>query len=324
MKALVFRELKKFPLPEDFNPGGNQYKENTVELEILASGMNRRDYYITQGLYPGIKNNTILGSDGIGIHNGNCVLINPNIQWGDDKRVQSNAYEVLGMPKHGTFAERITVPEHRLHIAPEHLTIHEAAALPLGGMTAWRAVTTKAQISEGDTVLISGVGGGVAQLALQFACAKGAKVFVTSGSQDKIDKAIELGAESGVNYKDEDWSKQLKDMAGGFDAIIDSAGGPGFKNFINISNPGGRIVFYGGTLGKITEINPQIIFWRQLSILGTTMATDQEFSEMLDFVVEHKIRPLVAEVFSMEESERAFDLLGSGSPFGKLVFDHGR
>lgn len=323
MKALIFKENGHFPVLMDYALDKNQWDEEVVEVKLLASSMNRRDYYITQGLYPKIKTDTVLGSDGVGLYKGKRVLLNPNINWGDNPAHQSDEYEILGMPKHGTFAERLLIPEHRIHYCPDHLTDIEAASLPLGGMTAWRAIHGKGAAREGEKVLISGVGGGVAQLAMQFAVAMGAEVYVTSGSQEKIETAMELGARGGVSYKDENWSKKLKEMSGGFDVIIDSAGGDGFKNFIPISNPGARIVFYGGTLGKITEINPQIMFWRQISIHGTTMATDVEFEEMLTFVTTHKIRPVISQVFSLDEVDQAFKALGEGSGFGKIVFNHG-
>lgn len=323
MKALVYRKKNFFPVLEEFKVPGNQYENPTVEVEMIASGMNRRDYYITQGLYPNVVPDVVLGSDGVGRWNGKRVVINPNIDWGKVDSHQSKEYQVLGMPKHGTFADKIYVPQDRIHQAPEHLTDIEAAALPLGGMTAWRAVNTKGQISESDTVLISGIGGGVAQFAFQYALAIGARVYVTSGSQMKIDHAIKMGAAGGISYKSENWYVDLKEMSGGFDVIIDSAGGAGFKHFIPMTNPGGRIVFYGATLGKITEINPATIFWRQISILGTTMATDAEFEEMLKFVADHEIRPMIDRVYTLNQSEEAFEYLGTGSPFGKLVFNHG-
>lgn len=323
MKALVFTEKSSFPNLQEFDDSLNRYDEEVEEVELLASGMNRRDYYITQGLYPAIVPDTILGSDAVGKWEDKRVILNPNVNWGDNNRYQSKEYEVLGMPKHGTFSEKIVVPRHRIHEAPQHLTDIEAATLPLAGMTAWRAITTKGEVSEGDKVLISGVGGGVAQLALKYAVKLKAEVYVTSGKQEKIDKAVNMGAEAGVKYTDENWGEQLKELSSGIDVVIDSAGGEGFKNFIPLCNPGGRIVFYGGTRGKITEINPQIMFWRQLSIHGTTMASDAEFVEMLSFVSQHKIRPEVDRVFSLRESEKAFELLGSGEPFGKIAFDHG-
>ncbi len=324
MQALVYREKGAYPVLEEIEIEENQYSEETVEVKMIASALNRRDYYITQGLYPGVVPDTIMGSDGLGEYDGKRVLINPNIKWGNRTEYQSAEYEVLGMPKHGTFAEKIHIPAHRLHEAPEHLNDIEAAALPLGGMTAWRAIHSKARVEKGDKVLISGVGGGVAQFAMQYAIALGAETYVTSGSAVKIDKAIQLGAEGGVMYSEEKWYDKLAALSGGFDAIIDSAGGDGFHHFIPLCNPGGRIVFYGGTHGKISGISPQIMFWRQLSIMGTTMASDDEFVEMLNFVAQHKIKPQIAATYELSESEAAFEMIGKGSSFGKIVFEHGK
>ncbi len=293
-----------------------------VIVDIKASALNRRDLWIQEGKYAKIKLPCILGSDGAGEHIGEKVVIYPAFRWGNDPTHQSNEFEVLGMPHHGCFAQRIAIPQANLFAIPSHLTFAEAAAFPLSGLTAWRALMTQSKAQKGQKILISGVGGGVASFVLQFAIAHCMEVYVTSGTQEKIRKSIELGAVGGVNYKDTDAFDQLKKMAGGFDVVIDSAGGPNFHHLVKLCNPGASIVFYGGTLGNIDNLSPQIIFWKQLTIKGSTMGTMEEFSAMLDFISLHKIVPIIDKVFPLSEINQAFEYMKKGSHFGKIVLEH--
>ncbi|MEM8525476.1 MAG: zinc-binding dehydrogenase [Bacteroidota bacterium] len=317
MNALVLTEEKQLPQYIEMQKPTPKKGEALVNIE--AAALNHRDVWITKGLYPNIHTPTILGSDGAGRVGERKVIINPNIDWGDDEAVQTLYYQILGMPENGTFAEYIVVEEDRLHDMPEHLSMEEAAALPLGGLTAFRATFTKCQIKKGDKVLISGVGGGVALFACQFAIATGAEVYVTSSSEAKIQRAIELGAKGGFLYTDENWTKQLRKEIGGVDAIIDSAAGDGFANFVKICNPAARICFYGGTRGKINNLNPQLMFWKQISIFGSTMGSDKEFGEMVEFVREHKIKPVIDQIYDLKDGVEAFKRMDAGQQFGKLV-----
>jgi D-arabinose 1-dehydrogenase-like Zn-dependent alcohol dehydrogenase len=170
-----------------------------------------------------------------------------------------------------------------------------------------------------DRVLITGAGGGVALMAVQMALAYGCEVHVTSGHDDKIAKAIDLGVQQGYNYKKGEWYKAVKHT---FDVIIDSAGGEGFQHLIKLCAPGARIGFYGATLGKYNNLNPQLLFWRQISILGSTMGSDSDFREMLDFVSQHQIHPVIDEIFSLADGASAFDKMAPGQQFGKIVLQH--
>ncbi|MEM1324124.1 MAG: zinc-binding dehydrogenase, partial [Bacteroidota bacterium] len=284
-----------------------------------AAALNHRDVWIQKGMYPGISYPAVLGSDGVGQHEGQSYIINPNNNWGGDERVQHKHYHILGLPSQGTFAEAVLVDADRLHPKPPHLSDEEAAALPLAGLTAYRALFSRGQLQAGERVLISGVGGGVALFACQFAIAAGADVWVTSGSEEKITRAVALGAKGGANYKTEDWPAQLKEQARGFDVIIDSAGGAGFGELVKLCRPAGRIAFYGGTRGKFPPLSPQLLFWKQVSILGTTMGSDQDFKQMVDFVTQHKITPVVDSVFELSEGQKAFERMDQGLQFGKIV-----
>ena len=316
---LVYKEVAK-PIP---GPG-------EVLVQIKAAALNRRDYWITVNKYAGIKYPTILGADGAGIvvEAGDAgsewlnkeVVINPSHNWGEHDEFQGKEFKILGLPDDGTLAEYVLVKAEYLYPKPGHLTFEEAAALPLAGLTAYRALFTKARLKEGDKVLIIGVGAGTGTFLLQWALAAGAQVFVTSGSGEKIEQAKQLGASAGVNYKAQDWAEELKHLSGGgFDIVVDSALGPDFNKIPDLCNPGGRIVFFGGTAGNIPEINGRPIFWKQLQILGTTMGTQAEFKAMLDLVAEHKIVPVIDEVFPLAEAAKAFAKMESSKQFGKLV-----
>lgn len=301
-----------------------------VLVEIKAAALNRRDWWITKGQYAGIKYPSILGSDGSGIvaeagpdvdQNwiGKEVIINPSTNWGDHPDYQQKDFKILGLPEKGTFAEFVKVGAEYLYPKPAHLTFEQAAAIPLAGLTAYRALFTKGKLEKGNKVLIVGVGAGTGSFALQWAVAAGCQVFVTSGTSEKIEKARELGAAAGVNYKAQDWADQLKQLAGGFDVVIDSALGDDFAKLLDLCNPGARIVFFGGTAGNLPALDGRKIFWKQLQLLGTTMGTQEDFKAMLDLINQHKIVPVIDEVFALAEAEKAVRKMDDSTQFGKIV-----
>ena len=328
MKALVL-EAKDQPLTwKEVNKPTLQPGE--VLVQIKAAALNRRDYWITIGKYAGIKYPSILGSDGAGIvvevgseaeaqWLSKEVIINPSNNWGDHPEFQGKDFTILGLPQDGTFAEFIKIKAEYLHPKPTHLTWEQAAAVPLAGLTAYRALFTKAHLHKGDKVLIIGAGSGTGTFALQWAIAAGCQVFVTSGTGDKIDKAKKLGAAAGVSYKAQDWVEQLQQLAGGFDVIVDSAIGPEFDKVLDLANPGARIVTFGATAGDTPALPARKIFWKQLQILGTTMGTKEDFTAMLDMLNSNQIVPVIDEVFPMSEANAAIKKMGESGQFGKLV-----
>lgn len=317
MKALLLRQLHQpleysdYEIPQ---PGKNQ-----VLVDLYAAALNHRDVFITQGLYAGIKMPVILGSDGAGEYRGKRVLLYPALEWGDQSAHQGKNFRVLGMPDNGTFAEKICIPRRNLFEMPTHLNWEQGAALPLAGLTAWRALFSRCRVKSGEKVLITGIGGGVALQALQFALAAGAQVAVTSGSEEKLQRARALGVHFTANYREEGWDKKLKQEAAGFDVIIDSAAGNGFSALVGLANSGARIGVYGGTLGKVDGFSLQPVFWKQISILGSTMGSPQEFKKMLDFVATHKIVPVVDKVFDLKDGNAALERMEKGEQFGKIV-----
>ena len=292
-----------------------------VIVSLRAAALNHRDVWIKTGQYAGLKWPCIPGSDGTGViaGSGREVIINPSFGWGDAERAQSAAtFSILGLPRDGTLAEAIAVPASQLAPKPEHLSWEEAAALPLAGLTAYRALFARAGLQRGERVLVSGIGGGVALFALQFAVAAGAEVWVTSSSADKIARAVTLGAKGGFDYRDPEWVAQAARAPGAFDVVIDSAGGDGFTRLIDATVSGGRIVFYGATRGD-APLPVRKVFWRQISLLGTTMGSPADWSAMLRFVAEHRIKPVVSDVFPLARAAEAFARMERGEQFGKIV-----
>ncbi len=331
MKAIVLEEINK-PLKYFRDYPDPTLKEGEVLVKIKNAALNRRDVWIQQGKYPNIKLPCILGSDGAGIVEnvgedtdknliGQEVVINPNINWGENPRYQRKDYRILGMPDNGTFAEYVVVKKDRIFPKPSHLTFPEASALPLAGLTAYRATFTRGNLKPGEKVFINGVGGGVAYFALLFAISVGAEVYISSGSQEKIDKAKSLGAINGINYKDKDAFKTLVKSTGGFDLIIDSAGGNGISNLITIAKPGARIVFYGITTGFWQNVNAALAFWKQIDIKGSTMGSDEDFKNMIKLVERNKIKPEVNKIFPLEKTQEAFDFMAQSKQFGKIVLE---
>eukprot|EP00002_Diphylleia_rotans_P004325 TRINITY_DN13150_c0_g1_i1.p1 TRINITY_DN13150_c0_g1~~TRINITY_DN13150_c0_g1_i1.p1 ORF type:complete len:346 (-),score=74.07 TRINITY_DN13150_c0_g1_i1:136-1173(-) len=332
MKALQLAEDQQLRIHEVPKPIPTA---NQALVRVLSAALNRRDHWMTMGMYPGIKLPATLGADCCGVVEqvnsaskealslvGEKVVINCVHGWGSDpKAFNPRTFKLLGMPLPGTFAEYIVVDIDRLHKKPPHMTDEQAAALPLAGHTAFRAVFTKAQVKAGDTVLITGIGGGVALFALQFCVAAGANVLVTSGSSHKIQKAAELGAKGGVNYKDSDWCDQLFELTKGqrIDSIIDGTAGEGFDQLLRVLKPGGILVTYGVTGGKPPSINLAKMFLMQQSIVGTTMGTDQEFLDMLALVEEKKLSPVVDSVRPFRSILSAFEAMKESTQFGKLV-----
>ncbi len=331
MKAIVLRELgaaENLKLEEvpDPQPGAGE-----AVVRLRAAALNHRDVFIWQKLYPNTKLPAILGSDGAGVVAavgegadqslvGQEVVIEPGLEWGPDEHTQGRNYRILGMPEDGTYAEMIKVPAVNLHPNPAHLTSEEAAALPLAGLTAYRSVASRAQVKAGETVLVTGIGGGVAVFAMQIAKRLGARVFVTSSSDEKLARAQALGAEGVVNYKNADWGKEIVELTGGGpNVVIDSAGGGSLETAVKIIKPGGRIVFYGATTGLAKNLDLYRCFFKQLTIMGSTMGSPREFAAFLKLYGEAKLHPAIDQVFPLAEAAAAHRRMAEAGQFGKIV-----
>ena len=299
-------------------------------VRLHAAALNRRDVWIRKGQYAGIKVPIILGSDGAGevvdtgervdrAWRGREVVIDPSLNWGTDERAQDSGFNILGLPVDGTYAEMVVVPAANLHARPAHLSWEEAAAVPLASVTAFRALVTRASVQAGETVLITGIGGGVATTALQIARHIGAKVYVTSGHDAKIEAAKRLGAMGGVNHRRDDWVRSLiADIGSRPDVIVDGAGGETFNKALDALKPGGRLVSYGSTLGAAQQVEIRRVFWKQLNVLGSTMGSPSDFAAMLK-LYESGLKPVVDKVFPLEQAGDAHIRMEAGDQFGKIV-----
>ncbi|KAI7902198.1 uncharacterized protein BX663DRAFT_512057 [Cokeromyces recurvatus] len=297
-------------------------------VRIQAAALNHRDIWILKGMYGGIKSGSVLGSDAVGyiVNTQERVLINPGYGWESDERGPENDFYILGLlPLPGTLTEEPVLFDSKDIVpCPQHLSTVEAAALPLAGLTAYRALFTKGLVKKGDYVLVTGIGGGVALFALQFAVAVGAHVYVTSSSPEKIKRAIELGAKGGINYKDENCIAELKKLLGKnlLSTVIDGAGGPLYKQFHKVMKEGGIIVNYGQTADTSGIHYMMSLVVKNIELRGSTMGSRREFKEMVKFVEEKKIKPIVSKVWNglnSQSIDEAIATMSQGNQFGKLV-----
>ncbi|EDN10156.1 conserved hypothetical protein [Histoplasma mississippiense (nom. inval.)] len=333
--------IKKLPIPR---PQGNE-----LLIKLTAAALNHRDLFLRQHLYPGVSFDVPLLADGVGIVISagpevkepqswiqRRVVLNPGTGWLDSEEGPEApaGYAIMGGTKFnskGTLQEYVTIDVGEVEEAPAHLTDVEAAALPLTGLTAWRALVTKAgakNSSKGAAILITGVGGGVALMALRFAVARGVHVVVTSSSDEKLKLAAGLGAKGGVNYKEPEWEKKALELlpAGkrNYDAIIDGAGGDSIEKGVKLLKAGGILSVYGMTVSpKMPFITPA--FLKNIEVKGTTMGSRKEFKDMINFVNEQKIKPIISRVVqgidNVKEIDGLFDDMKKGTQFGKLVIE---
>jgi NADPH:quinone reductase-like Zn-dependent oxidoreductase len=332
MRAVRLHEIDRENGPKKFrveHVDDPQPAAGETLVKIRRAAFNRRDVFISQGLYPGIQLPCIPGSDGVGtvaahgpdvegLPVGARVVIDPTLGWGTDQRIWKRTAQVLGMPHQGTFAEYIAVPADNVHPAPPSLSDDEAAAIPLAGVTAYRALVSRGGCTKDDVVLVPGVGSGVQTFVLLFAKKIGAKVIVTSSSEEKLARAKAMGADVAINYKtSEKWEKDVAAIDGGPSLVVDSAGGDTLSKAINITRYGGRVVIYGGTLGD-AKIRPYSVFWRQLDIMGSSMGSPKDFAEMLA-MFDGSLKPAVDCVYAMDEVVEAAEKMNGGEQFGKVV-----
>ena len=302
-------------------------------VRLHFAGLNHRDVWIQQGLYARIQLPAVLGSDGSGVVEsvgegvpkalvGKRAVIIPCEKWGPDPAVQGKDFLILGMPRQGTMAEKIAVPASMVVELPDSVGFEDAAALPVAGITAYRALVSRGGLQKGEHVLVTGIGGGVATLAMLFAQALGAQVSVTSGSEEKLKKAREMGAIAAANYKIKAWEKDLVAQAGRPPSlIVDGAGGDGLNALIAAAAPAARMVLYGATRRSPSSLDMAKIFFKQVDIRGTTMGTDDEFKAMLALVAKHRIKPVVDRVFKLSEAVEANKLLEESAQMGKILLD---
>jgi NADPH:quinone reductase-like Zn-dependent oxidoreductase len=329
MKAAVIQGIQELLVDSVPTPSA---APGEAVVRLRAAALNHRDVWIKRGAYAGLKFPIIPGSDGAGVvvevgpgvdesWVGRDVILNPSLDWGHDPKAQEPRFQILGLPRDGTLAEYISIPASQLAPKPSHLDWAEAAALPLAGLTAFRAVFSRAHLKAHEKILINGIGAGTALFALQFAVAAGALPCVTSSSEEKLRKAHDLGAKAGALYTASGWAREFGEHHGPFDVIVDSAGGEGFGDLVDLAAAGGRIVFFGATRGNPSELPMRKVFWKQLSLLGTTMGSPTDFQMMTAYVARHAIHPVVSHRFKLDDVAQAFALMEAGGQFGKIVIE---
>ncbi len=287
-----------------------------VLVRLHASALNHLDVWIRKGL-PSVPKPRILGADGAGIRvdTGERVVINPGIE------TPTGAIHVVGEHGDGTNAELIAVPESNVHPIPGDLTFEEAAAFPLVFETAYRMLVTRAQLQEGEWVFTWGIGSGVSTAALAIAKALGARVIVTSSSEAKLARARELGADLVINHATEDVKAAVKEATAGrgADVVVEHVGEATWKTSLDIAAQGGRITVCGATTGPNPPAALHRIWWKQLSILGSTMGTAEDFAAVYELIASGRARPVVDQVFPLEEIRAAHERMEAGEQLGKIV-----
>lgn len=321
MHAVVLREFgapavlryEEFPDPE---PGPGE-----VVVELRAAALNRRDTFVRKGAYE-YRLPLVPGSDGAGVRRdtGEEVVILPSLRWREREEAPGPDFEILGGPTNGTYAELVKVPAANVFPKPRRLSWEEAAAFPLAGLTAYRALFTRARVREGETVLVLGAGSGVTTFAVSLARQAGARVVVTSSSSAKIERAKELGAEAGVDYTAGDWVAEVRGLTGGegVDVVVDSVGAT-WPDSLRCLRKGGRAVVFGATAGTKVELEVRPFYFGQFSLLGTTMGNAKEFAGLLEAIERGSWVPAIDSVRPLAEAASAHERLESGRHFGKLV-----
>ena len=315
--------MKAVRIHDDGGPDVLRYEDapdpepgpDDVLVELRAASVNHLDLWIRKGL-PSVPKPRILGADGAGVISGTDerVVINPGIEIGDGR------ISVVGEHSDGTHAELIAVPRSQVYPIPDDLSFEEAAAFPLVFETAYRMLVTKAQLAEGEWILIWGIGGGVATASLAIAKALGARAVVTSSSDEKLERARELGADATVNHATDDVVTSVKEVTGGgAHVVVDDVGEATWARTLNAARNDGRICVCGATTGPNPPAQLHRVWWKQLTIYGSTMGTRADFEAVYELVKSGRAKPVVDEVLPLEEATAAHERMERGEQLGKIV-----
>lgn len=313
--------------------------DDDVRIRVHAAALNHLDLWVVEGV-PGVRITPawILGSDCAGVVDavgarvttvrvGDRVVLNPGVsdrtceycRTGDNPLCLR--YAILGEHRPGVLADFVVVPVANVHVIPAHVSFTVAAAFPLATLTAWRMVVSRARVTASDQVLIRGIGGGVALASMQIAKSIGARVWVTSGSDAKLERAREMGADETLNHHTSDVAREVRGRTGkrGVDVVIDCVGQATWASSLGSLGKRGRLVTCGGTSGPLLETDVRKLFWNQWTIMGSTMGSDDEFARIVDELCVGRLYPPVDSTFPLEEGRQAFERLQSGQQFGKVV-----
>jgi NADPH:quinone reductase-like Zn-dependent oxidoreductase len=339
MKALAFHEhggidkLKYQDVP-DPKPG-----DGDVLVRVKAAALNHLDLFVREGL-PGLKlpmpfwsgcdiagDVADVGAAVQDVKVGDRVAVNPNLHCGRCEYCQKGqhslcvSYGILGEHTHGGLAEIVKVDGRKVLKLPDHVKYEDAAAFVLVNMTAWRMLVSQARLRAGEDLLIIGVGGGVSSTGVQIGKLCGARVWVTSSSDEKLERARALGADECINYAKEDWVKAIAQKTGrrGVDVVLENVGAATWPGALRALAKGGRLVTCGGTSGPICETDVRQVFWKQISIIGSTMSTNAEFAEVMGQLFRGRLKAIVDSVKPLEDGAAAQERLAAGKQFGKIV-----
>ncbi len=298
-----------------------------IRVKLKTAGLNHRDLFVLNRHLPS-EPALIIGSDGAGIVDaigenvvsvqvGDEIIINPGLGWEKNSSAPPEGFEILGLPFHGTFAEYVIIPAENAALKPRYLSWEEAGVLSLAALTAYRALFTRGRVEPGMKVFIPGVGSGVATFLVQFANAVGAEVYVSSRSKEKCAKALELGAHKAID-SNEDWNEVLEGVK--MDLVIESVGAATFNKSLELLRSGGTIVTFGASAGDEVQLNLRSFFYGQYNLLGSTMGSAEEYTEMLQFIENHEIKPVIDQIFLLDEYEQAFNRMERAEQLGKIGF----
>jgi NADPH:quinone reductase-like Zn-dependent oxidoreductase len=339
MKALAFHEhggLDKLRYQDVPEP---KIGDGDVLVRVKACALNHLDLFVREGL-PGLKlplpfwsgcdiagEAAQVGAAVTGVAVGDRVVVNPNLNCGRCEFCMRGedslcvAYGILGEHTHGGLAEYVKVDGRNVLKLPGHLSFEDAAAFVLVNMTAWRMLVSQARLRAGEDLLILGVSGGVSSTAVQIGKLCGARVFVTSSSDEKLQRARQLGADECINYSKEDWARAVFQKTGrrGVDVVLENVGAATWKDSIRSLAKGGRLVTCGATSGPIGETDIRIVFWKQISIIGSTMSNRREFNEVMAQLFRGTLRAIVDSVMPLADGAAAQEKLAAGKQFGKIV-----
>jgi NADPH:quinone reductase-like Zn-dependent oxidoreductase len=328
-------EVKDVPEP---TPGPDE-----VLLKVLCAGLNHLDIWVRKGR-PGasLEMPHVLGSDAVGVVEavgervenvtvGEDVVLYPGLGCGrcefcvQGRQNLCTSFGIVGLNRPGTFAEKVAVPAANVYPKPAHMSAEEAGGFALAYLTAWHMLVGRARIRAGDSILIHGIGGGVALCALQLARLLGAEVIVTSSSDEKLRRARDLGAGHAIHYRKEDVAARVQDITvgRGVDVAFDTVGAATWPLDFACVRRGGTIVICGITTGPVAETNLQALYWNQLTVLGSTLGSRAELGQMIRAVTVGKLKPIVDQVFPLERARDAMGKMEVGRQFGKIVLNTG-
>ena len=342
MKAAIFRQHGGPEVLEYADVADPQIRDNEVLVEVKACALNHLDIFVRQGI-PGIEIPLphILGNDIAGVVRevgelvtwvkpGDEVMVQPGVSCGHCEACLSGQdnlcreYDIIGYRRNGGYAELVAVPGVNIVPKPAQLSWEEAAALPLVTVTAWHMLVTRAKVQPGEDVLVHAAGSGVGSIAIQIAKLRGARVITTASTEEKLEKARELGADVTINYTRDDWPKEVRRVTDrkGVDVVVEHTGAATWPGSISALKNNGRLVTCGATSGFDARTDLRQVFYRHLTILGSFMGSKAELLEAMKFVRDGKIHGVVDRVLPLSEARQAHELIEDRAQFGKVVLSH--